>query len=360
MIYFLLALVPMLIPFFAKYFFKTEFTIPEMILACVAPSIVIALIYIGGTYNEMADTEVLSGQVVKKERKEVSCRHSYSCHCYTYYTGSGKNRTSHRRCKTCYDHRYDVDWNVMSTLGDVSIPKEDRQGLVEPKRWSVVNVGDPYATTSSYINYVKGAKDSLFNLEKYTPAKLSSVPEYPGNIYDIYKIDRVVDIGAGVSNIRQLNDGISNILTTLGKDKQVNIVMAVTTQPRDYAYIIRDKWLGGKKNDVIITVGSKHYPKVDWVEVFSWSKEPMVNITLRDDLQSLGDMSDVNQVMAVIAKDVGKHYVRKPMKEFEYLEGQIQPSGTVIFWALFIGTFVSFCLTLWGIKSDVFGNERRY
>lgn len=43
MIYFLLALIPMVIPFIAKYHFKHDLTIPEMILACVAPAVVIGI-----------------------------------------------------------------------------------------------------------------------------------------------------------------------------------------------------------------------------------------------------------------------------------------------------------------------------
>lgn len=360
MIYFLLALIPMLIPFIARYYFKHDFTIPEMILACVAPSVVIAIIYVGGTYSEMADVEVLSGQVTAKERNEVHCRHSYSCNCVTYYTGSGKDRKSHRRCSTCYRHSYDVDWDIISTLGTISIDTEDSRGLIEPKRWTVVNVGDPYAKTSSYVNYVKGAKDSLFNLEKYNKGQLNSVPEYPSKIFDLYKINRVVDIGANVNNLQEINDGISNILRTLGSTKQVNIVMAITNKPRDFAFVVRDKWLGGKKNDVMIVIGASRYPEVDWVEVFSWSKNQMVNIKLRDDINTLGNISLTKELMDVISKDVNDYFVRKPMSEFEYLEGQIQPSATVIYWALGIGMLLSIILTICGIKFDIFTTRRRF
>lgn len=360
MIYFLLALIPMLIPFIARYYFKHDFTIPEMVLSCVAPAVVIAIIYAGGTYSEMADVEVLSGQVTAKERNEVHCRHSYSCNCVTYYTGSGKDRKSHRKCSTCYRHSYDVDWDIISTLGTISIDTEDSRGLIEPKRWTIVNVGDPYAKTSSYVNYVKGAKDSLFNLEKYNKGQLNTVPEYPSKIFDLYKINRVVDIGANVNNLQEINDGISNILRTLGSTKQVNIVMAITNKPRDFAFVVRDKWLGGKKNDVMIIIGASNYPKIDWVEVFSWSKNQMVNIKLRDDITELGSMSSINVLMGVISDDVNNHFVRKTMKEFEYLDGQIQPSATVIYWALGIGVLLSLVLTICGIKFDIFGTRRRF
>lgn len=360
MIYFLLALIPMVIPFIAKYFFKHDLTIPEMILACVAPAVVIGIIYVGGTYNEMADVEVLSGQVTAKERNEVHCRHSYSCNCVTYYTGSGASRQSHRSCSTCYRHSYDVDWDVISTLGTISIDTDDSRGLIEPKRWSVVNIGDPYAKTSSYVNYVKGAKDSLFNLEKYNKSQLNIVPEYPNKIFDLYKINRVVDIGANVTNLQDLNDGLSNILRTLGGEKQVNVVMAITNKPRDFAFAVRDKWLGGKKNDVMIVIGASKYPKVDWVEVFSWSKNQMVNIKLRDDINTLGNISLTKELMDVISKDVNDYFVRKPMSEFEYLEGQIQPSATLIYWALGIGMLLSIILTICGIKFDIFTTRRRF
>src|SRR5690349_2291120 len=46
------------------------------------------------------DTEILNGRVTSKTRQEVSCRHSYQCHCHQVCSGSGKRRSCSEECDT--------------------------------------------------------------------------------------------------------------------------------------------------------------------------------------------------------------------------------------------------------------------
>lgn len=336
-----------------------------MILSCAAPLVVIGIIYAGGSYTAMQDELVINGQVTSKERDEVSCSHSYKCHCrqvpYTYRDSKGKTHHSTKeKCDTCYDHPYDVDWLVHSNIDDTSrISRIDRQGINEPPRWTAVNVGDPYSKTQSYSNYVKASPNSIFNLGKYKNGELNLVPEYPIDIYDYYKINRVLAVSASIPNLPEWNNKLSEVNKVLGPKKQANVVVVFTSKPLDFAYTIRDKWLGGKKNDILLVIGTKAYPKVDWVQSFSWTKHAMVDIKLRNDISDLGTLENVDYIMKIINDDVTAHYVRKPMKEFEYLKNAIEPSTTVIVWALIMGILVSLGTTWWCIRNDVFGDESR-
>lgn len=115
-----------------------------------------------GNHLDKLDTEIISGQVEGKKQVKVSCSHSYKCHCYTTCSG-GKTRTCTQHCSTCYDHPYDFDWDVYTTIGEFEINRVDRQGTTEPPRWTQIKVADPVAREHSYVNYIKVAPDSLFN-----------------------------------------------------------------------------------------------------------------------------------------------------------------------------------------------------
>ena len=354
MLFFILCLIPLVIPFIAKKLFGDEMTWQEIAGCCVLPTVIMGVVFIGGTYSSIHDTQIMNGKVTSKERKEGSCRHDYKCRCYTTtHRNSNGSYSTTEHCSTCYDHDYDVYWYVHTSLGrSYDIDTKDRQGLIEPERWTQVVIGEPVSDTSTYINYIKGAQASLFNLKKYAK-ETATVPAYPSNVYDLWKINRVVPMGVNMSNINDFNYGIGEILKDLGGTKQVNVVMAVTNKPLDYAYAIRNAWLGGKKNDVVIVVGATSYPKIDWVHVFSWSKEEMVNVKIRDDLMVLGTMQDSADVLEIVKNDINKHYQRKSMSEFEYLKNEVEPSETVIWWTLIIGILFSIGSTWFCVKNDI-------
>lgn len=354
---FLFCIIPLCIPFITKHFFNRDLTWKELGICVVAPIVLMCCFYFGAYYTETADVEILNGAVTQKTRDEVHCRHSYDCNCYyTYSTrrdSHGRSHTSRtKHCSTCYEHRFDVDWDVATSVGNYSIDKVDRQGLIEPPRWTAVSIGEPVSKTSSYTNYVLGAKNSLFNLSQYQQYA-NMVPEYPKAIYDLWKIDRVVQIGTNIPNKADINQGLSEILSLIGPKKQVNIVLVTTNKAEDFSYAIRNKWLGGKKNDLIITVGIDNTNKINWVKVFGWSNNQMVYIRLRDDLMKVGNITDTANILSVISTDVAQFYQRKHMKDFEYLKDEVQPSMTTLLIGLILSVLLSIGLTWYCVKKDV-------
>ena len=352
MLVFLICLVPFAIPFIAKHFYPKDVTWVEMLGSAVISVLMAAGIYYASLYSEMSDELVLNGAVTSKTRDEVHCRHSYSCPpCYTTYSGSGKHRTSHRHCATCYSHPYDVDWIVHSSLGNFDVDTVDRQGLVEPKLWTSAYVKEPVAKTMEYTNYVKGAKNSLFNLKEFNSSK-EAFPNYPIGIYSLYQINRVVSDGVSIPDAVALNQGLSSVLSRIGAIKQVNTVLVFTKKDVSYAHRLKAKWLGARKNDLVVVIGAKNYPTVDWVNVFGWSKNEMVYIKLRDDIMALQTISPVT-LMPVLESDISKYYVRHEMKDFEYLKDSIEPSNDTILWALGISMFFSILFSWVSIKYEI-------
>lgn len=285
-----------------------------------------------GVGSKTQDYEVLNGQIIGKSKDKVSCRHSYSCNCRQVCSGSGSSSSCSTVCDTCYEHSYDIDWVAHSTLGGIYIDTIDRQGLEEPPRWTKVQPGQPVAMRHQYVNYIKAVPSSILNFSDGNKNKFSGkVPAYPINVYDYHYVDRVLSVGVKIPNLAEWNMALANTLRTLGMDKRVNVVIIPTSiTDKDYTYAVRDAWLGGKKNDVVVIVSITEYPKINWVSVLSWSDNELFKVMIRDELQA-GDF-EVNRTMAVISKNIYRNFKRKSMKDFEYLKDEIYPDEEFI-WA---------------------------
>lgn len=285
-----------------------------------------------GFYSETVDTEVWSGKVLSKYQDKVGCTHSYSCNCVESCSTSNGHRSCSQVCQVCYDHNYDYDWVVKSNIGNFNISRIDRQGVEAPPRWSSVNVNDPVSKTNTYTNYIKGAKANVLNR---VDSKITyAIPEYPLSIYDYYYIDRAITIDNAVSNTKEWSTEISKALLDLGGAKQVNLVMVFTKNPQDFSEQLNTAWLGGKKNDVIVVIGTQDGLKVDWVNVLSWTNQEHFKVSLRDSLLE-APLNPTNTVQ-LIAKHIESNFVRRKMKEFEYLQADIEPPTYVMVISFFI------------------------
>ncbi len=314
---------------------------------------VVGLMFFGIAFLHTAyDTETWSSVVSDKVRDEVSCRHGYPCNCRQECSGDGKDRSCWQVCDTCYEHDYDVDWNVNSKIGSWSIDTIDSQGLKEPPRWTEVKVADPVVSLRSYTNYIKASPGTLFRgqglLEKYK----GTIPDYPQQVYDYYKIDRFVSVGFSAADVGEWNKDLMILNGSLGAAKQVNIiVVAVLGQPREWAYALRESWIGGKKNDAIVVLGIDGKDKIEWAEIVSWDRNPIFQITLRDRLQ--GIVLRREEVIQEIQKAVSDFYVRKPMAEYSYLKYMIQPDPKLLIALLVMSLLTSAGLSAWMHRDDV-------
>lgn len=299
--------------------YKRYVIIATVLITCVG--------YFGVQRANRADTEIWNGEVTSKTSEHVLCDHSYSCNCRTDSKGI-------QTCDTCFEHGYDVDWIVRHTAGDpIVIDRVDRQGLLTPSRWEQVRIGEPVAQRHTFINYIKAAEASLFNTEAERKAFAQyekQIPKYPAAIYDYYHLDRVVTLGQfKLSNSlrKEWNTVLANDLRPLGPKKKVNVVMVFTdSQDPNIAQAVRVAWKGGKKNDVIVVLGTPHYPEVSWAKVFSWSDNESFKIELADELVDRKTVAPA-ETLAVISQGIAKGYKYKSMEEFSYLAWESTPSA---------------------------------
>lgn len=330
----LLLIFPIIWPLVAKFIFKCEFTPLEIATNIAVGCLIVFVGWHVSRYAQTLDYEVWNGQVVSKDREQVSCSHSYSCNCRQSCSGSGKDRSCSTTCDTCYEHSHDYDWNVRTTIGDLKIDRIDSQGVHQPQRWTAVAQGQPVAQTHSYTNYVKAVPESLFNKTDLANASAAALPPYPLSVYDYHYLDRVIPVGVVVPDIAQWNTDLAYTLRDLGPSKQANVVIVITKSPdMKYTNALSAAWLGGKKNDVIVVIGAPEYPKIAWVDVISWTDKQLFKVQLRDDIMALSEVDRV-KVMSTIHENIMKGFTRKHMADFEYLKDSLEPSAG---WMWFLG-----------------------
>lgn len=336
---YLLLAVPILWPFVARRIWHTTITWGEMGLNIGISVLLVVIVYAIGMTRHTADIEVLNGEITGKERKRVSCSHSYPCNCRQSCSGTGTSRTCTTICDTCYMHSYDIDWRVYTNLSSFNIRRLSSQGLEEPPRWTKVKKGEPVAQLHRYRWYVKAAKDSLFNLDNSTKERFQElIPAYPQEIYDYHRLRRTLPVKVHIPGpeLYEYNQQLSLALRTMGPKRQANVVIVIVNTPDQmYLEALQAAWLGGKKNDVVVVLGTPNYPEISWAGVITWSDSELFKVKLRDDLRALGTASP-DGVIPIIQDNVMKGFVRKKNEEFEYLKKEIKPPV----WLLCIGAFL--------------------
>ena len=316
----------------------------QIIGFCAAGFLILAFFaFYMGKAGQTMDVEILNGEVTGKHHEKVSCEHSYSCNCRQVQSCSTDSKgsrscSSSTVCDTCYEHSFDIDWIVDSNIGHSRISRVDRQGTSTPPRWAATQIGEPYADTHIHTNYVKAVPESVFHLsDKLIAEKFKNmIPAYPKEIYDYYRINRALTVGVNVPDLQQWSNDLSTILKQLGPQKQANIItLFVNTDDPSYEYALRQAWLGAKKNDIVVIFGTTQYPNIDWVRVMSWTDKEIFRVQLRDSLEEMKTIERVPMIN-LIKELTLKEFKRKSMKDFAYLENEIDPPTWVIILAIVI------------------------
>jgi len=353
MILFALFIIPIVIAVFSFIFLKgitlKEFLIQLAVQVCVF-GIVVGIISCHNLYY----TEILNGQVVKKTRERVSCRHSYQCHCYTTCSGSGKNQSCTKHCQTCYDHRYDIDWNIYDSTDHVfNIDTEDRQGLIEPKKWTKAAVGDPTARTHQYKNYIKASSATLFQKTGLVEKFKKVLPDYPSNVYNYYELNRIITIGYTLKDSDRWNRQLSFTNGLVGAHKQCNTILVITkNQPREYKGALEQHWLGANKNDIVLIVNIDDEENIDWVDIIALTKTSLFQHELIDSIVVIKKL-DIRKILDQLQYNIVENYKRKRMRDFEYLQSTIVPTQLQFIISLIISISIAVGLTIFFEIQDV-------
>lgn len=169
----------------------------------------------------------------------------------------------------------------------------------------------PVTMTKYFKNKVKAAP-SLFSFAK-VPTNITVFP-WPAN-GDWANSERVM--GTAKNMVSTYDWDVLN--TQLGPTKKINLIIVgfPAGTPTDMAQWQQAKWIGGKKNDLVIVFGGgSQTAKADWVDVFGWTEKDIV----KHNIESLFLNNPVNKdILPKIAAEVNLNYVKKDWHKFDYI-----------------------------------------
>lgn len=332
----LLLIIPLIVwVLIAKLRFKHEFTWGEVSLQIAITSAVIVFLSYTGYSSMTTDTMLVNGSVSSKLAKKQSCDQTWDdwpdSFCTNQYTRTVRDGNTcftdskgYRACtpkfKTQYkavypwEIRYFVDTNIPSRH---EIERVDRQGSNMPPRFAEIQKEDPATAEVTYTNYIKGAADTLFN------QKVENVPPiaYP-KVYDYYHARRVIYYGVKGSFdfVDRWNKDLAVVNTALA-EKKANVIINVVRSDPSWAEGLAQAWDAHNINDVVVTIGVEQ-ETIRWVDVRSWSKNELVDVTIRDEILNIGTLDPV-AINQAIKSAVLDYYVARDMSEFRYLADDI-------------------------------------
>jgi hypothetical protein len=373
---FLLVLIPVALALAGLVFSKGRINPAEFGVSLAAVALIVCVPYGIALYGRTSDTEIWNGVVASKAKSDESCCHPYCCRtCESCTTDSKGNRTcSSYCCQTCYEHSHDVQWNAWSSNNEHLYSDScNSPGTSEPARYTAIRVGEPTAVEHSYTNYIKGNPDTIVRRTGVTERFKNKIPPYP-QVYDLYRAQRFLAVGLKLPNPIGLNERLSEINAKWGAPRKVNITVVVVREPDEmYLEALREAWVGGKINDIVIAVGTyDDASTIAWAGVISWTKNEQIKVDMRNailDLKSLaapaGHLEDFQyaELLDVIEYQVSAHFEHRRIQEFEYLNASITPSNTFKLVLGIIAVLVSLLLQIFFWVNDLFEqytNRLRY
>jgi hypothetical protein len=353
--------ISLLVPFAAKIFRPHRITWTEMSLHMLVVMVMVSLGMHVGKYADTLDFEIWNGAATAKVRDHGSYVRSYQCMCVTTCSGTGSNYSCRTTCQTCYETRYTVDWRVNSTIGWFNVASLDRASrsvynAPDPEAYRTIQIGDPVSREVPYTNYIRGVSESLFSRSEMNWDHLSDfIPEYP-RVRNLWQFNRVLAPGLS-RDFSELNHRLNLALRDIGPRKEANVIVVIAgTNDRNLRYALESAWSGGKKNDVIVLIGSPDGNTIAWAEIITMAanyRNTDLEIHLSRAIMSLGTIEDQSALSDAISTNVSEHFQRVPMEEFEYLKNELAPPMWVVIMLMLITTAISFCLVAIFDRVDV-------
>lgn len=322
------------------YYFNKNVLPWWSVLASMIPGMLVVGAAFGLSHGSATgDIEIISGKIVSKDRIQKTYEEAYDCNPHQVQSGKDANGrpTYTTKYDTCYRTHWTVEWVANSTVGEFQIEKFDKTSKSvwnspDPVRYTNTVIGEPAAKQHRYTNYIQAVPNSLFaKVDGTVKNKFKGyLPNYPDQVYDLYKINRLVTQGVTVQDAKAWNDDLSNMLRELGPAKQVNAIVVLTNiiDP-SYADALKDHWDGANKNDVVLVISTEDGKNINAAHVISWTKNELFKIELKDRIEDIQVLDRV-QIMQTLDSQIKKNFDRRKMKEFEYLDTEIDPPNWVI------------------------------
>lgn len=339
---FLLLFVPLLIGLLGLIFSNSRITWKEFLVQEGAVILVIGLGYFIALQNKSADTEIWNGTIVEKHKESQGCCHSYPCNCHESCSGSGKNRSCSTTCDTCYEHSHDVGFYATTSNGETAYSNTCNAPYSwEPSRYKIIKIGEPTAIEHNYQNYIRGNPDTIIKRTGVADKYKTLIPQYP-KVFDYYRAHHFISaINIGAAEYNNFDEKLERLNAQLGAQKKVNIIVILTNvADQNYLEALRQEWIGGKKNDIIVVIGAPEFPKVGWSGVLSWTKNEDIKINIRNRLLDLNTF-DGNKTLDIVREEVYTGFVHRQWSDYNYLKSTIEPRTWILYLLFIVGVLMS-------------------
>lgn len=297
-------------------------------LAGSAIGFVLAILFqIIATCGMTADTETWSGSITHaihfprwvEEYQQMHTRTDKDGNTEIYYTTERRTHPEHWTAYANYGTYNDefgiakeMFWSISQRFGkngrSYHKQKGSRPGMVagDPYDYHAINESGyvfPVTTWRSFENRVKAAP-SVFSYAK--PPEGAPIFGYPTN-RDKMRSDRL--LGAA-THVGALSWDMMN--SRLGPYKKVNVIMIGwgSGHSSDVAHQQEAKWIGGKKNDLVLCYGD------GWAYVFGWTEEEIVKRNLETIL--LENRKD-STIIPLVEEEIIRNYKIKDWSKFDYI-----------------------------------------
>ncbi len=337
---------------------------------CYAATIAIAASFLSlfglsgcNEYLQTRDFEYWGGHYVSVSYEEpwderVPCSHPIYC-TRTYTDSQGKTQTESYICG--YYHPYDVDYHppewyahdnnkvyrsISKSRFEELAGKWGNKNFVDMHRYYHSIDGDKYVSffddkdenlvsvfyTRHYENKIQ-ATDNVIGFRTLSPEEISEYKlfEYPGAKHE--DVDFILG-GGNESEQRQLK----LLNARLGRPNQVVVwILLFRDLPRETAFLQREYWKGGNKNEFVICVGLDSADKIRWAETFSWTDREDFKILVRDTIaRETGNQLILPPLIDFLREEIPRRWTRKEFAEFDYLRIR-RPAWVIIVSFLFLG-----------------------
>jgi hypothetical protein len=349
-IFYFLATLP-LVPAAIFWRINKKIAVWEWALGSLFSFVLAGIFHLFVVFGMTTDYETLSGQITKTifHPKWVE---EYQVAIYETKTDSKGNSTqvfSHFETRYSTHSEY---WSSICTINDEFFIEENihedigvkfgNRLIAEEVYKSGFYSGDKnlyyYVNDTGYV-YPTTKWKRFENRVKVAPSTFSyvKVPDtvpvfpYPEN-KNIFKSDRL--LGSAQNQIDIIKFDQLNSL--LGPTKKVNLILiGFESNDSSFGQLQEAKWIGGKKNDLVICYGGHNGDSPTWVHCFGWTEHEIV----KRNLETLFLNHPVkNSILSHIKQEVIANYEIKEWSKFDYLT--IEPP----LWSYV--TFIVFMITM--------------
>jgi hypothetical protein len=317
MIFFLLALVPIIVWALQWYFNKK--VVWQEAAAGAGAALLAATIFFGIESTDSfvpSDTETWSGRV-QYAQYQPSWKEYYEEAIYrteTYYTTDSKGRR-HAHTRRVFSHWsprsrwHNASWWAVTTLGTNGISQgryadilkefggvtkvagdrrtgehDSRMLEGDPNDDRTVNSNSyvyPVTTRQTFDNRLLKATDSLYSFEPVPAEQAKALYDWPEN-ENQFDSDRLLGSARSLWD-RRAWDQMNSVL---GPTKFVNLIAIGFPSGTAMELGTRQErhWKGGKKNDLVLTFGGNPQ-KPEWAYVFGWTEHETVKRLLENRLR---------------------------------------------------------------------------